>query len=54
MKQLDFFAVSDRSRPSWCCTACHWRTYSAAPISHEQVRVHHVVTRHALVPVING
>jgi hypothetical protein len=35
---------------TWACLDCSWRTRAPAPISHEQVRIHHTVTKHALAP----
>lgn len=33
---------------AWRCLDCPWRSRARGPVAHEQVRIHHTVTGHAL------
>lgn len=38
----------DRPGFAWRCIGCSWRSRSRGPVAHEHVRIHQVVTGHAL------
>lgn len=57
MRQMSLFVqpVDDRAdqvveRPgfAWRCLGCSWRSRSRGAVAHEHVRIHHIVTGHAL------
>lgn len=40
--------VNERPGFAWRCLDCTWRSRSRGPAAHEHVRIHHIVTGHAL------